>query len=199
MPGLLCDLLTMLCDNDFIVLNAIYLKKMAAAQTIAEATALPVDIVSQRLAAAVEQGWLMDLPSGAMLLDQGIEQILAFYNDAYASVRTDPAVVRWYQNFEMLNTRFIAAVSEWQRTEGDPRVERRLLQTAERLAKDIIQLVPQIPRYTSYPQRLQRSIDKVDSGQRDFVCKPTVDSVHNIWFEFHEDILAVLGRPRDTT
>ena len=199
MPGLLCDLLTMLCDNDFIVLNAVYLKKMAAAQTIAEATALPVDIVSQRLAAAVEQGWLMDLPSGAMLLDQGIEQILAFYNDAYASVRTDPAVVRWYQNFEMLNTRFIAAVSEWQRTEGDPRVERRLLQTAERLAKDIVQLVPQIPRYASYPQRLQRSMDQVDSGQRDFVCKPTVDSVHNIWFEFHEDILAVLGRPRDTT
>lgn len=199
MPGPLSYLLTMLCDNDFIALNAIYLKKMATAATIAEATALPVDIVSQRIAAAVEQGWLMDLPSGAMLLDEGIAQILAFYNDAYASVRTDPTVVKWYQNFEALNTRFIAAVSEWQRTEGDPRVERRLLQTAERLAKDIVQLVPQIPRYTSYPQRLQRSIDKVDSGQRDFVCKPTVDSVHNIWFEFHEDILAVLGRPRDTT
>ena len=198
MPGPLSYLLTMLCDNDFIALNAIYLKKMATAATIAEVTALPVDIVSQRIAAAVEQGWLMDLPSGAMLLDEGIAQILAFYNDAYASVRTDPTVVKWYQNFEALNTRFIAAVSEWQRTEGDPRVERRLLQTAERLAKDIVQLVPQIPRYTSYPQRLQRSIDKVDSGQRDFVCKPTVDSVHNIWFEFHEDILAVLGRPRDT-
>jgi hypothetical protein len=24
-----------------------------------------------------------------------------------------------------------------------------------------------------------------------------VDSIHNIWFEFHEDILTLLGRPRD--
>ena len=199
MPGPLSHLLTMLSDNDFIALNAIYLKKMATAATIAEATALPVDIVAQRIATAAEQGWLMDLPSGAMLLEEGIEQILAYYRDTYASVRIDAAVLKWYENFETLNTRFIAAVSEWQRTEGDQRVERRLLQTAERLAKDIVQLVPRIPRYASYPQRLQRSMDKVDSGQRDFVCKPTVDSVHNIWFEFHEDILAVLGRPRDTT
>ena len=26
----------------------------------------------------------------------------------------------------------------------------------------------------------------------------SVDSLHNIWFEFHEDILALLGRPRET-
>ena len=124
---------------------------------------------------------------------------LTHYRTAYAGVRADAAVLGWYENFEALNTRFIAAVSEWQRTEGDERVERRLLQAAGRLARDIAQLVPQIPRYASYPQRLERSIDRVDSGERDFVCKPTVDSVHNIWFEFHEDILAVLGRPRDTT
>lgn len=189
----------MLSDTDFIALNAIYLKKMATAAAISEVTALPVDTVSQRLAAAAEQGWIMDLPTGAMLLDEGIEQILAYYRDAYSGIRADPAAVKWYENFETLNTRFIAAVSEWQRTEGDERVERRLLQTAERLAKDIAQLVAQIPRYATYPQRLERSMDKVHSGQRDFVCKPTVDSVHNIWFEFHEDILAVLGRPRDTT
>ena len=76
---------------------------------------------------------------------------------------------------------------------------RRLLQIAEKLARDIGQLLAQIPRYTSYVERFERSMACVDSGQRDFVCKPTIDSVHNIWFEFHEDILAVLGRPRDTT
>ena len=189
----------MLSELDFIALNSIYLKKMATAATIAEVMSLPADTVAQRLAAAAEQGWILDLPTGAMLLEEGIEQVLAYYRDTYAGVRTDPAAVRWYESFETLNTRFIAVVSEWQRTEGDERVERRLLQTAERLAKDIALLAPQIPRYASYPQRLERSMEKVDSGQRDFVCKPTVDSVHNIWFEFHEDILAVLGRPRDTT
>jgi hypothetical protein len=160
---------------------------------------LPSDAVTHRLAAAAEQGWLMDLPSGAMLLEEGIAQVVATYRDAYAAVRADPAVLKWYENFETLNTRFIAAVSEWQRSEGDERVERRVLQIAERLANDIAALVPQIPRYAAYPRRLERSMDKVDAGERDFVCKPTVDSVHNIWFEFHEDILAVLARPRDTT
>ena len=29
------------------------------------------------------------------------------------------------------------------------------------------------------------------------MVSPSVDSVHNIWFEIHEDILTLLGRPRD--
>jgi hypothetical protein len=189
----------MLSETDFIALNAIYLKKMATAAAVVEATGLPPESVDASFASAAEQGWIMDMPSGAMLLEQGTQEVLAYYREAYASVRADAPATRWYANFELLNTRFIAAVTEWQKTEGDERVQRRLLQIAERLAKDIRQLVEQIPRYLSYPLRIERSMDKVDAGERDFVCKPTVDSVHNIWFEFHEDILAVLDRPRDTT
>ena len=189
----------MLSDSDFAVLNAIYLKKMAAAQTIGDVAGLQLDVVYQRIAAAEGEGWVMNLPEGAMLLPEGTERVLAYYRDAYEAVRTDPAVVKWYDNFETLNARFIGQVSEWQKTEGDERVERRLLQSAERLARDIGQLVPAIPRYDGYVRRLAHGMDRVDQGQRDYVCKPTIDSVHNIWFEFHEDMLAVLGRPRDTT
>lgn len=189
----------MLTDDDFATLNSIYLKKMASAETIAEATGLASDLVSARLAQAESAGWIMQMPTGAMLLQGGTEQVLATYNTAYAQARADPALTQWYQNFETLNTRFIALVTEWQQTEGDERVERRLLQTAQRLARDTGVLVPLIPRYAQYVRRFERSMDKVDQGQREYVCKPTVDSVHNIWFEFHEDLLAVLGRPRDTT
>lgn len=189
----------MLSDTDFVTLNAIYLKKMAIAQTIADVNGLPLEVVDERLAAAIDAGWVMDLPTGAMLLTEGIEQVLAYYRETYAVVRTEPALLKWYEGFEVLNGRFIGMVTEWQKTEGDERVERRLLQAAGKLAKDIGQLVPQIPRYAAYVGRFERSIDRVDQGQRDFVCKPTLDSVHNIWFEFHEDMLAVLGRPRDTT
>lgn len=189
----------MLSDTDFNTLNAIYLKKMATEATIAEVCGLPSNVVGERLAAANDQGWIMTLPTGAMLLTEGTEQVLAYYREAYAAVRSDPAAAKWYENFEGLNARFIGAVTEWQQTEGDERVERRLLQAAERLVKDIGQLVPQVPRYAAYVRRFEHSMDRVDQGQREFVCKPTIDSVHNIWFEFHEDILAVLGRPRDTT
>jgi len=189
----------MLTDSDFIALNAIYLKKMATAETIAEVTGLSADSVAERLAVAAQQGWIMNLPTGAMLLDGGMQQVLDHYRERYAAIRTDPALDKWYRAFEELNVRFIAAVSEWQTSEGDERVERRLLQIAERLARDIGQLQRKIERYASYVRRFERSMERVDAGERDFVCKPTIDSVHNIWFEFHEDILAVLGRPRDTT
>jgi hypothetical protein len=193
-----CDT-TMLSDSDFVTLNAIYLKKMAIAQTIADVNGLPGEVVAERLAAAIDAGWVMDLPTGAMLLTEGTEQVLAYYREIYADVRAEPALLKWYEGFEVLNERFIGLVTEWQKSEGDERVERRLLQAAGKLVKDIGQLVPQIPRYAAYIRRFEHSIDLVDQGQRDFVCKPTLDSVHNIWFEFHEDILAVLGRPRDTT
>lgn len=189
----------MLSDTQFVTLNTIYLKKMASADTIADVADLPSDDVLRVLAAATDEGQVMALPEGAMLLPDGTAAVLAYYQDTYAGARSDPAVMKWYEAFEVLNSRFIAAVTEWQQTDGDDRVERRLLQAAERLAKDIAQLLPQVPRYRGYVRRFERSMDLVDQGKREFVCKPTIDSVHNIWFEFHEDILAVIGRPRDTT
>lgn len=189
----------MLSDDEFAVLNAIYLKKMATAPVIAEVTALPAEAVGEHLAQAAQREQVLALPDGAMLLPAGTQAVLDHYRDTYAGVRAEPAVLQWYENFETLNSRFIAAVTEWQRSEGDERVERKLLQCAERLSRDIGQLVPRVPRHAQYVRRFERSMDRVDQGLRDYVCKPTLDSVHNIWFEFHEDILAVLGRPRDTT
>lgn len=189
----------MLSDTEFITLNAIYLKKMASESIIAEVTGLAPDIFRQHLATAGDHGWIMTLPEGSMLLPDGIDQVLAYYKETYFDVRNEPHLMSWYEAFEVLNKRFIGTVSEWQHTEGDERVERRLLQTAERLVKDIRQLLSSISRFGAYIRRFETSMNKVDQGQRDFVCKPTIDSIHNIWFEFHEDILAVLGRPRDTT
>ena len=60
------------------------------------------------------------------------------------------------------------------------------------------QVADRLPRYRHYADRFRKSLDRVDSGQVEYVTSPTVDSLHNIWFEFHEDILALLGRPRET-
>jgi len=54
------------------------------------------------------------------------------------------------------------------------------------------------PRYSHYATRFERSLEYVDSGRPDYVSNPMVDSLHNTWFEFHEDLLAVLGRPRES-
>ena len=189
----------MLSDNTFAVLNAIYLKKMATAATLAEVTGLPGPAVAADLETAAGADQVLPMDGSFMLLTDGTAAVLAYYHETYAAVRTTPEALAWYERFETLNARFIGLVTDWQKSEGDERIERRLLQAAERLTRDLADLLPQVPRYRAYIRRFQHSMDKVDQGQADFVCKPTIDSVHNIWFEFHEDILAVLGRPRDTT
>lgn len=94
--------INMLSDSDFIMLNAIYLKKMATPQTISEVTALPRDVIDQCLAAAEASGWVMNLPTGVMLITEGIDEVLAYYRQAYTAVRADVAVTKWYANFEVL-------------------------------------------------------------------------------------------------
>ncbi len=189
----------MLTDDEFAVLNGIYLKKMASAATLAEITGLAEARIEECLEAAVGRGQVLGISSDFMLQEGGAADVLEYYRTTYAPVRAEPAVAAWYAAFEALNARFIAQVTEWQKSEGDDRSERRILQTAERLARDLGALQTTVPRYGNYVERLARASDRVDQGQHEFVCKPTIDSVHNIWFEFHEDILAVLGRPRDTT
>lgn len=189
----------MLSDDDFAILNALYLKKMATVAMLAEVTGLDADTVAGRVAEQASAGRVLEMPTGAMLLEDGTQAVLDTYREAYAAVRGRPEVQAWYAAFETINTRFIAQVTEWQQSGGDERAERRLLQTAGRLARDLQALLPLVPRYAGVIARLERGIGRVDQGEHDYVCKPTIDSVHNVWFEFHEDILAVLGRPRDTT
>jgi hypothetical protein len=52
------------------------------------------------------------------------------------------------------------------------------------------------PRFLRYGERLDAALDRVDRGQREYLSSPGLESVHNIWFEFHEDLLRSLGKAR---
>ena len=73
----------------------------------------------------------------------------------------------------------------------------KVLRIVERLTKALDELTAAIPRYRHYIRRFRDSVARVDRGEREYMCGPTIDFIHTIWFEFHEDILSVLGRPRD--
>jgi hypothetical protein len=190
--------LAMLDERAFLVMNAIYLKKMASVEAVADIAGLPVDEARALADSYVQRGLVLDMGGQLLLETDGTAQVLKYYRQTYAELRERDAVLRWYERFETVNAQFIKLVTEWQQTDGDPRTQERLIRTVERLTKAIGELTPLVPRYASYVRRFERGMTLVDQEQRDFVCSPTVDSLHNIWFEFHEDILAVLGRPRDT-
>lgn len=184
---------------DFVVLNAIHLKRMAKVDDVVAITSLDADTVGSVVDQAANRGLVASTPAGAMLMPEGTEAVLAYYASTYTEQRNDPELSTWYERFEGLNTAFIAQISDWQKSSQDDDVLEKAMRSVERLVRMIDDLVDDIPRYERYVERFNVSISKVDAGNIDFVTKPTVDSLHNIWFEFHEDILSVLGRPRDTT
>jgi hypothetical protein len=190
--------MTVLSEQEFLVLNGAHLKKMATASELASAIGLDVAEVEATLNAAIGDDLLMAAEGRHLLLPEGTDAVQEYYRSVYEALRSNELVLAWYGRFETINEQFIKLVSEWQSTDGDERVQSRLIRTIERLTKNLRELTPLVPRYEIYVDRFNGGVARIDEGDKDFVCKPTIDSVHNIWFEFHEDILSVIGRPRDT-
>jgi len=132
-----------------------------------------------------------------LVVPEGTAAVHEFYTKLYGPLREDAAIDAWYNRFETLNDQFIKAVSDWQKSDEDEKAKTKILRVVERLSKALRDIVPMIPRYENYVRRFNEGVARVDRGERDYVCGPSIDSVHTVWFEFHEDILSVLGRPRD--
>ena len=190
--------MTVLSEQEFLVLNGAHLKKMATVDELASAVGLDPSVVKPVLDSAASRGLLMIAEGRYLLLPEGTSAVHEYYRTAYELMRSNEAVLTWYERFETINEQFIKQVSEWQSTDCDERIQSRLIKTVERLSKNLLELTPLIPRYENYLNRFDVSVARIDEGETEFVCAPTIDSVHNIWFEFHEDILSVIGRPRDT-
>lgn len=51
-------------------------------------------------------------------------------------------------------------------------------------------------RFAPYPLRIADTAAAIATGDVRFVASPRVDSLHQVWFELHEDLLVTLGRTR---
>ena len=186
-------------ERSFLILNALYLRKIADRGVLAECSGCSAGDVDSILDMAAGTGFVLGLGSQYVLTDEGRQAVLDYYESAYEDMRADPEIQSWYVRFETVNDRFLQLVSAWQNNgDGQDRVYDRLARTVERHVVALEQVADRLPRYRHYADRFRKSLDRVDSGQVEYVTSPTVDSLHNIWFEFHEDILALLGRPRET-
>ncbi len=182
----------------FVALNAVYLRKMGGVEAISECTGLDRGAVQVLLGQALIDGLVIELDAEFMLDDTGRRAVLQFYNDEYGHLRKDGQVLEWYAQFEIINAQFLKLISEFQTSGGERRVLVQLLRVVERHIAAIRRIEETIPRYKTYTHRFTAAMDRVDLGEVSFVTNPRADSIHNIWFEFHEDILAVVGKPRDT-
>ena len=190
--------MTQLTEDTFAVLNAVHLRKIATPDVVREISGLPAEEIGRLIDHAVAAGQIEDVGGMYMLSNAGTSALLTGYRDRYESLRTDADVLAWYERFERINKQFLEAISAWQTDGGaDPSRLDKLLRLVERLVKAFDLITPTLPRYARYRNRFQAAMDRVDHGETEFVSSPTADSIHNIWFELHEDILTVIGRPRD--
>ena len=183
-------------DETFGVLNAVYLRKMATAEVVRESTGYAPDAIRAALDAAVGAGRLEDFGGQYMLNDDGTKAVRDAYDERYTPLRSESDVENWYQRFETLNSQFLQTISAWQ-TGGDEGALDKLLKLVERQIRALGTISATVPRYAYYAERFERALGLVEEGKTEFVTSPTQDSIHNVWFEFHEDILTLLGRPRD--
>jgi len=116
--------------------------------------------------------------------------------DAYLAADTDVAgradLVTVYEAFLPTNRDFLGACVGWQ--DGDVDLA-DLADIVARLDPILDRLIELRTRFSSYQPRFEAALDQSATDPR-WVDSPRFDSIHTIWFELHEHLLATLGRDR---
>jgi hypothetical protein len=176
------------------VAMALRVKGRASAAAVALATGLGEPDVVRLLDAACTRGTAERPKDGTRyaLTPEGrgeLERLLESERGARAALE---AAYEW---FLAVDAALKDRITAWQTERTGLR-----LAAVHAAGSDARTLVPSLvavaPRYGRYAHRLDRALTAIARGDERFVAHPAVDSLHQVWFELHEDLLVVLGRPR---
>jgi hypothetical protein len=143
-------------------------------------------------------GLVSRTPAGYLLTDAGRamhERGLAEERKGFDSERMGQA----YERFLALNGPMKAAAARWQSADEDARFELlgELADLVGRVKPALRRTAEQLPRFELYLPRLRKAMSRAEQGELDYVVNPTVDSVHTVWMELHEDYLLTQGISRE--
>jgi hypothetical protein len=199
-----------LAKTDYDILNMVTLKKMAAAPVIAEACGFDVRETEAALERLANLELVAVAGDAALPTDAAEPALAEAAARFYSGVRDDPRIAELAKRFDTVNRHLLATMSSWQLVDAggrkiannhtdsayDDKVITRLARLVDQLAPLLSALTNHDGRFARYQARFAAAVNAVDQGQHDLVSSPTADSIHNIWFEFHEDLLRTLGRTR---
>ncbi|MEV4420744.1 hypothetical protein AB0L40_12320 [Patulibacter sp. NPDC049589] len=183
-------------------------KRAAGADALAVLTGGEPDAVRGVLADLAAEGrvaesggsWTLT-PAGVAALDEAVA------DERAALPAADLAAL--YEEFRGHNDRLKAVVSAWQLRPGDDgpvvndhqderydeRVRRSLVKLDERFAPLLHRFSAHLPHLEMYGRRFAAAVDRLDEDAR-FIASPLIDSYHTVWFELHEELIAICGLDR---
>lgn len=187
-------------------LMTIRLKGRMTAEAVAQTTGAPIDEATNSLERGVEAGALLGA-NGRYKITPAGRELLARLVDEERSTIDAARLGSLYETFDEHNTALKQIVTDWQlRPDGslndhddtayDAVIVDRLLALDRAIQPWLDDLRVVAPRLARYAVRLSSAAEAVGAGDLTYVARPVADSYHTVWFELHEELMALTGRDR---
>lgn len=146
--------------------------------------------------ALVAAGLVRSTPAGYMLTERGHERHAELLEAERERIDLD-GLAAIYERFLAVNGELKRVFSQSGAGDGAAHVAAEIAGLVDRAGPELRRTAEHLPRFGGYLPRLQAALSRADAGEPDYLASPTVDSVHNVWMEVHEDYLLTLGRSRE--
>ena len=202
-------------DPEILVALALRLKGFGEVETVASVHGLTLDATGAILSQMVDaEKCMVRQVEGVekyVLTPVGREQGQAALIQELQLVEAQEFIQAAYDNFLRLNPEMLQLCTDWQVIDDgsgeqklndhsdsayDSGILDRLAVLDQRITEVLGHLAEVLSRFDNYPPRFTLALEKVLSGDLDWLTKPIMPSYHTVWFELHEDLLATLGIDR---
>jgi pyruvate,orthophosphate dikinase len=192
--------------SELSLLRLVGLKGRASADILADALSLSPEAVAAAYAPLREQGLCANADDKLRLTPAGRTRQAELLAQERANADA-AAVVSVYEDFCVLDAELKRIMTDWQvLADGSPNkhadagydaaVLQRLADLHERVYPLLGRLQGLSPRLALYRIRLSLAAARIATGEHGFVARIIADSYHTVWFELHEDLLALAGLKR---
>ena len=198
--------------NPVEVRRVVGLKGAATADSLVETLGCRLGEAAAAIDALIREGAAERLPGERVRLAKGaLAELDALYRRD--SSRLQAAIEPVLDDFGAVDRAFKQLVTSWQIREvdgveimNDHTDEAYDAEVVKRLRYDIhgriLAIVATVasaePRLARYEKRFKDALEAVQGGEVQMMAHPLCDSYHTIWFEFHEELIRLSGRDRES-
>ncbi|MCR8899744.1 hypothetical protein NWF34_22695 [Gordonia sp. GONU] len=190
--------------HELAILQAARLKGRLSPELAAASAGVDLDTAQDVIARLRDAGSLKGEPS-VRLTPEGKTALAELISAERDTIDRD-ALTALYEEFDDHNNSLKQIITDWQIRDGSPNdhsdeaydkgVIDRLIALDAGFQPLVARIADKAPRLTTFAQRFSNAIEQLQGGDTGFVARPIADSYHTVWFEFHEELIGLLGLNR---